>query len=435
MSYKRADKSFSKNVELVAYHDMDDKAGFQMAMQIVKGRYYLYIAIWGGANGWQIFDVTEPSKPKLVKFIPEPGGKQGTSTHKIEIADSIMIAGIQQKPEMIFGTLPTIPYDEGILIYDVKDPENPRFLSHWKTGSLGVHWNYYDGGRYVHLSANCPGFSGNIYRIIDINEPTKPVEVGRWWVPEQWLDGGNPPPKDRLMVHGPPYVKGNKAYISWTGIGMVILDISDITRPKFAGKLQYHPPFGGGISSHTVMPLSKRDLAIVTSEGTRVCSSSKESLKIRFQGRTPPINLFGIADISDPTNPSLISVFPYPEVPEGYPEKNFSEIEGLGAFGLGVHNIHQPQNSPALEDRNDRIYAAYFNAGVRVYDINDPFMPKEIAYYLAPDPKKWIWNRECGAAPFPGPNRDLAEHILVDKRGYIYVNHMQQGLSILRCTV
>jgi hypothetical protein len=427
-------KPFIKNMELLAYHDMEDKAGFQMAMQAVNGKYYLYIAIWGGDTGWEIFDVTEPSKPRFVKFVKEPGGKPGTSTHKIEIANGIMITGIQQKPEMIFGTPPDAPYDEGIHIWDVKDPENPRLLSRWKTGLTGTHWNYYDGGRYVHLSAACPGFTGNIYRIVDIGDLTKPVEVGRWWAPEQWLDSGNPPPKEMFGVHGPPYVKGNKVYISWTGIGMVILDISDITRPKFVGKLQYHPPFGGGVSSHTVVPLSKLDLAIVTSEGARACSSSKEGIQKRFGRRIPPMNLFGIADITDPTNPSLISIFPYPEVPEGYPEKNYSEIEGLGAFGFGIHNIHHAQNHPDLEDRMDRIYAAYFNAGVRVYDIKDPFVPKEIAYYIPPDPKKWIWNRESGSQPFPGPLRDLAEHIIVDKRGYIYVNHMQQGLSILRCT-
>ena len=34
-------------------------------------------------------------------------------------------------------------------------------------------------------------------------------------------------------------------------------------------------------------------------------------------------------DISDPTNPSLISVFPYPEVPEGYTHgTNFNIVDG-----------------------------------------------------------------------------------------------------------
>ena len=37
------DKGFSKNVELLAYHDLDEKPGFQMAMQSANDRWYLYI--------------------------------------------------------------------------------------------------------------------------------------------------------------------------------------------------------------------------------------------------------------------------------------------------------------------------------------------------------------------------------------------------------
>ncbi len=37
----------------------------------------------------------------------------------------------------------------------------------------------------MHLSANMLGYKGNIYLIVDISDPTKPVEAGRWWVPGQ----------------------------------------------------------------------------------------------------------------------------------------------------------------------------------------------------------------------------------------------------------
>ena len=37
-------KGYSKNIELIGYHDLDGKPGFQMAMQQVKGRWYLYLA-------------------------------------------------------------------------------------------------------------------------------------------------------------------------------------------------------------------------------------------------------------------------------------------------------------------------------------------------------------------------------------------------------
>lgn len=35
------EKGAAKNMELVAYHDLDSRPGFQMAMQVVDGRWYL----------------------------------------------------------------------------------------------------------------------------------------------------------------------------------------------------------------------------------------------------------------------------------------------------------------------------------------------------------------------------------------------------------
>ena len=435
----KIEKGFAKNMDLVAYHDMENRPGFQMAMQVVDNKWYLYSAHLYH-QGVAIMDVTDPSSPKY-KFIPEPGGKPGTSTLKVQVANGIMITQMQQKlPFLVGEEHSSTPFDEGIYIWDVKDPLNPKKLGHWKTGSTGTHRNYYDGGRYVHLSAACPGFVGNIYRIVDIADPTNPVEVGRWWLPEQWVDGGATPaemaantsnvPVGIYHLHGPPYPKGDKVYLSYSGVGMVILDISDITRPKFLGKLQIHPPLGGEIiSCHTVLPLARRPLAIMTSEGRRVPTISEASLQ---GSKKPSLNFIGMADISDATNPTLISIFPIPEPPPGFPHKNFSEIDKIGAFGFGPHNLHEPLNHPHLEDRDDRIYATYFNAGVRVYDISDPFLPREIAYYIPPDPKKWTWQQAGG---FDGELRVTSEDILVDKRGYIYVTDMQLGLHILRCTV
>ena len=34
--------AFSKNIEQIGYHDLEGRPGFQMAMQEVDGRYYLY---------------------------------------------------------------------------------------------------------------------------------------------------------------------------------------------------------------------------------------------------------------------------------------------------------------------------------------------------------------------------------------------------------
>jgi hypothetical protein len=83
-----------------------------------------------------------------------------------------------------------------------------------------------------------------------------------------------------------------------------------------------------------------------------------------------------------------------------------------------------------LEDRNDRLYCCYFHAGLRIYDIDDPHVPKEIAYFIPPNPKKW-----CFENSYPGPMLATTEDVLVDNRGIIYMDTFHDGLYILKCTV
>jgi hypothetical protein len=441
-----ANNGFAKNIDLLAHHDLKGNMPFQMAMQEVGGRYYLYTASYR-APGCSILEVTDPANPRYIQFLKMDRPEQAVP--KIQVADGLMITAMAviHAPE---GA-------SGICIWDVKeDPENPKFLSYWNGDSeilgkgqfmSGVHRFFYNGGRYVHLSCTTKGFSGMIYRIIDIIDRKNPVEVGRWWMPEQWLPGVVPSAQDAILqkrvgIHGPPYVKGNLAYLSYGGAGLVILDISDITLPKLVGHLPHHPPFAGGSSGawcHTVVPLSQRPYAIMTSEGERFPLFTKDIIK----GIPQPMALFGMVDVSDPANPTLISTFPYPEVPPGFPYKNFNDC-GIGCNGpFGPHNLHEPHDHPALEDRNDRIYCCYFHAGLRIYDISDPFVPKEIAYFIPPNPTKWLFGKpydrsnphfELFVQP-PGPMIATAEDVIVDKRGNIFIDAFHDGIYVLQCTV
>jgi len=168
----------------------------------------------------------------------------------------------------------------------------------------------------------------------------------------------------------------------------------------------------------------------MTSEGERFACFNKEILK----GRAQPMNFIGMVDVADPANPTLIAIFPYPEIPPGFPHNNFNEIEGVGAPGpFGPHNLHEPHDHPALEDRNDRVYNCYFHAGLRIYDISDPFVPREIAYYIPPNPKKWAFSNAAGNL-YPGPMIATTEDVLVDNRGNIFMDTFHDGLYVLRCT-
>ena len=81
---------FAHNTEVLGYHDLNGKPAFKLAMQEVNGRWYLYLAhLWH--RGWSILDVTDPTAPEFVAFIPGP---ENTWTIQIQVADGKMITGL-----------------------------------------------------------------------------------------------------------------------------------------------------------------------------------------------------------------------------------------------------------------------------------------------------------------------------------------------------
>ena len=139
----KVEKPLSKNMELVAYHDLNGQPGFQMALQVVDGRYYLYVTTYYH-QGWQILDVTDMDHI-CCKHLDDPRGKSGTVHPKIQIADGIMITASGQRVRFLpMEGVDYDDYDAGIEIWDVKtDPMNPKLLGFWSNGG-GVGIDGYD---------------------------------------------------------------------------------------------------------------------------------------------------------------------------------------------------------------------------------------------------------------------------------------------------
>ncbi len=112
-------------MELLGYHDLKDRPGFQMAMQVVDGRYYLYVSHFRH-SGWTIMEVTDPEKPRFVRFIEGPQ-LSGQVTNKIQVADGLMIGALATGIPFLHKIGWDDPYIAGVHIFDVKeDPENPK---------------------------------------------------------------------------------------------------------------------------------------------------------------------------------------------------------------------------------------------------------------------------------------------------------------------
>ena len=90
-----------------------------------------------------------------------------------------------------------------------------------------------------------------------------------------------------------PIRRGDRLYVSYWHGGFVILDITDMTRPKFISGFNWSPPYPSPI--HTTLPipwkLANRDVMVVVRRGSR-------------QARTDPPAFMWMVDITEETRPS-----------------------------------------------------------------------------------------------------------------------------------
>lgn len=436
-----------KNIELVGYDDLNRKPGFQMGMQKFGKKYYLYSASFRH-NGWNIVEVTDPANPRNVKWLEGPwvdeNIRDGQGTPKIQVADGLMITAHGGMIGFLHGCEDGLPFWGGIMIWDIEtDPENPKLLGKFDCAGPGVHRFFYNGGRYVYVTGGAEGFNNYILRIVDIKDPTNPVEVGRWFVPEQNLNNQLPKEEAKLGDHLSVQflhaltVKDDIAYLAYANKGFVLLDVKDKTQPKLINFLPLNPPFSGGASGapvHTSYPLGDRPYAVVSTEGERArYFGGDKGGGFGEKLTTQPMNMIGIVELTDIENPSLISVLPYPEVSEGYTHgENFNYVDGV-RVPFGPHNCFDAFGTDVYKQIDDKVLNCYFHAGLRIYDVSDPFMPEEIAYFLPPDPEE-VWFDNKNNDLMPGAKVAITEDVLVDDRGYIYVDTFQDGLYILKYT-
>ena len=82
-------------------------------------------------------------------------------------------------------------------------------------------------------------------------------------------------------------------------------------------------------------------------------------------------------DVREPSNPVSFATFPIPR------EADYCAKGG----NFGAHNLHE--NRPGAFQSSRFVFATYYNAGLRVYDIDNAFHPREVAYFVPPDPQRW----------------------------------------------
>ncbi|HTM73239.1 MAG TPA: hypothetical protein VL198_08415, partial [Pseudolabrys sp.] len=119
-------------------------------------------------------------------------------------------------------------------------------------------------------------------------------------------------------------------------------------------------------------------------------------------------------DVREPSNPVSIATLPTPA------EEDFC---AKGAK-FGPHNLHE--NRPGSMQTEELIFATYHNAGLRIFDIRDPFQPRQVGYFVPPPPERIVDQR-------PNPAKVIQScDVFVDTDGIMYLTDTNAGLHILQ---
>jgi len=396
----------------VRFLSRNDQGGKPDGVQVILHKGHAFIGHMF-SDGYSVVDVRDPLNPKTVAFIAAP---KNTRSHHLQIHGDVLLAvngpniwAMQQyatqqdyyAKSLIDSVQTEQPFAAGLRVFDVSNPATPREIAFLHMPGFGAHRIWWVGGRYAYVSVHFEGFIDHALAIIDVSDTTRPKLAGRWWLPGMNRAGGEIAPASfgkRTALHH-LISAGNLGFAAWRDGGFTVHDLGDPPNPKLLSHRNYAPPFGGG--AHTPLPLPKRKLLALADEATS--ASCANGLAYTW-----------LIDVRNPSNPVSIATLPTPA------EEDFC---AKGAK-FGPHNLHE--NRPGALQSEDLLFATYHNAGLRIYDIRDAFAPKQVGYYVPPPPERIVDQR-------PNPAKVIQScDVFVDVNGVMYLTDTNAGLYILQ---
>jgi hypothetical protein len=371
---------------------------------VVGERHFAYLSSRRGkgsdcpARGVRVYDLANPRKPRLVSTFASgrtQAALQETWTEKTIVRrvktrgfDGVLAVTSVQACGTGFG---------GFGLYDVTRPAHPRRLalvrtlprgSHeiWLATARGQAW-VYTAEAAAEFAVAPESFGFHIY---DVSSPRAPAEVGGWSACRELHEcsplTGSPAGDNRYLVHSViTNASATRAYLSYWGLGTVILDIRDPAHPAYLGRT----PVGQG-NAHSAW----------LTAGGRVLVETHEL----EHGR--PV----IWQVADPAHPVRLATV---RLPAGLrPGGDFSGL----ALADSVHD-------PKVLGRHG--YFSWYGQGVALFDLRNPRQPRFLTRFR-PSPERDRHGLLCPGAActavwgvFPTPK-------------YVLASDLNSGLWVLR---
>ena len=460
-------KAESRDMALLAHNDLHARSAYMPTIHRQGDRYIAYVGHHGGQmmnpltgrmepNGTSILDVTNPRSPRYLFHIPGDAGQgEGGGAQMAAVCSGATLPKADRTKVYLLRSFGGSAHE----IWDVTTPEKPSRVTVVVSGLRDTHKSFWecDTGIGYLVSGDPAWRAERMTKIYDLSNPASPVFIRDYGVFGQQPGSTGPVPTD---LHGPISLgpKGNRVYFAHgtgrAGIVQIVDREKLLNGPKepTEANLRYPviaqidlPPESG---AHTALPLlgmpmpefakqrppanhpqpgmghehgdtiprlttgAHRDFLAVVGETTgNECLENRQFVRM--------------VDITWDTNPIGVESWNVPEA-----SGNFCERGGR----FGAHASHE-NTTPIYYGR--LLFVTFFNAGLRVVDVRDPYDLKEVAYYIPATTDKT--DQRCvGQANAPDRRCKVAiqsNNVEVDDRGYIYIaDRANTGLHIVELT-
>jgi hypothetical protein len=437
-----------KNMRLVGFNDLQARSAYQPITQQQGDRRIAYIGHHNGSapntllpgapvqtNGVSIVDVTDPKRPVYLHHLPGVAGAQmvrACSGDELPFGESGHTYLLRSNGNLEHQ------------VFDVTNPSAPVLVSTPVTGLGGTHKSYWECSTgYAYIASGVvagttlPGQPPVVFQdwrtnrmtqIFDLSDPKNPVFIRNFGLEGQQPGATGDVPQS---LHGCiPVIERNRVYC---GHGtranghLVILNRdellhptipladpanptpAELTAPLIVDFLT--PTFMG---AHTTFPVlgyelpqlgpenTMRDFIVLVNEA--IGNECTESRQMTF-----------MVDITDEVHPYPVS------------NLNVAEAEGDYCTVGGRFGSHASNENFTSVFYRKMVAISWFNAGVRMWDIRDPFNPKEVAYFIP----RITENTDDRNGKFAIQTNNVE----VDDRGLVYItDRANTGLHILALT-
>lgn len=425
------------NTEWLGHNDLQGRTTYQTTVHTYPdGRVIAFAGHFNGLmlnpitgvqerNGTSLVDVTDPRRPVYLKhIIADKGG-----------ARMNMLCDGSVLPHGATGHVYLLRENGAVSheVWDVTNPSNPSLVSTPVQGLDVTHRSWWDcrsGIAYIvggATRASDPGFDGwnnasspnQHLKIFDLGDPAHPKYIEDFGFPGQnpgstfKLPGGVVPPG----VHGPIAVSTfngnavaggklvNRLYMPY-GVGsdgiIQIVDIDKLLPPPYGHGVPFANPqrptdaellasqigvlFMPGVEGgHSTMPyygIKLAQYANFTDNNVRdILGVSSEETDNRCTGSPHLLYLLDITAKIGQGGGSSAEQHPWPI--STVTVNDFSGRPNFCSRGtrFGVHSMNENFNDPFY---GRLMVSAWFDAGLRVTDIRDPYHPTEVAHFVAP---------------------------------------------------